>query len=306
MADIREIKDRINSIKDTQKVTDAMYMIASTKLRKARNEYESTKPYFEAVRHEIKRIFRIDYRLKNRYFYPTEGHTPLEPPYGYLVITSDKGLAGPYNMQVIREVEKQVLRRGGGKLYVMGEYGRKYFRQHGVEIEENFRHSTDNVDVERAREIARDLLRDYESGAIKKLYVVYTDLKSSVYQMASFDRLLPFHRADFADDPDEVITASEEFEFFPSIEKVLESMIESYLTGYIYSALIDSYCCEQNSRMNAMDEANKNANEILTDLSRQYNHARQGKITQEITEISAGAQALRRKNAKLAARSHQK
>lgn len=298
MPDIREIRERINSIKDTQKVTDAMYMIASTKLRKARNELDSTRPYFEAISKEIKNILRIDSRLESRFFYPPSGVDELKPPYGYLVITSDKGLAGSYNMQVLKETEKQFRMHGEGKLFVVGEFGRRYFRKRKIPIVEDFDFSPENVDLERAREITRYVMSFYEKGEINKLYLVYTDLRSAVYQMASFDRILPFHRADFhSPEEKEKKQLSSEYTFYPSMNAILVRLVESYVTGFIYSALVDSYCCEQNSRMNAMDEANKNAESILAELSVQYNHVRQGKITQEITEISAGAKALRRKKA---------
>lgn len=297
MADIREIRSHIKGVKDTAKITSAMYMIASSKMRRAKADLDRTRPYFDAVSVEVKRLFRIQEPIDNPYFYPISGEHDLPGAYGYLVITSDKGLAGFYNHGIIKKLEEK-MGEHESRVYMVGDFGRRYCELHGIHIEEGFNESAENPTLRRARTIAERLLEDYLSGKISKIFVIYTDLKNSVYQRAEDFRLLPFHRGDFASGTDEAVITSP-FEFFPSIDKVIDNMIESYLSGYIYSCLVDSFCCEQSARMNAMDEANKNADEILTDLNLQYNHARQGKITQEITEISSGARALKRKKARL-------
>ena len=130
MANTREIKNRIESVQQTRKITNAMYLIASTKLRKARNDLANTRPYFDALRGEIKRVFRTAGDVDSPYFYPPDNNTPLEGTYGCLVITADKGLAGAYNQNVIKEAEKLLAQHPDTKLYVVGEYGRRYFDQH--------------------------------------------------------------------------------------------------------------------------------------------------------------------------------
>ena len=295
MADVREIRSHMKGVRDTAKITNAMYMIASSKMRRAKQELDRTRPYFDSVQKEIKRIFRVQPPENSPYFFAKGGIEDIPGAYGYLVITSDKGLAGFYNHAILKEMT-ELLTGHESRVYMIGEVGKKYCQVQGIEYEEDFDFSSENPTLRQARLMALRLLNDYLSGKITKIYIIYTDLKSNVYQQAIKFRLLPFHQMDFVVDTMEHETVPKSaFEFLPSIEEVLDNMVLSYMSGYIYSALVDSFCCEQSSRMNAMEEANKNADEILSELNLQYNHARQGRITQEITEISSGARALKRK-----------
>ena len=292
MANAKEIKGRIASVRDTQKITNAMYLIASTKLQKAKRDLDQTMPYFSALRGEIKRIFRTVEEVDSQYFYPPTGEQDFPGAYGYLVITADKGLAGAYNQNAIREAQRMMEQHGDYKLFVVGEYGRQYFTARNIPIEKSFLYTAQNPTIQRAREICYLLLDLYQRRELVKIFVIYTDF-GGLEASAKSVRLLPFHRAQFS-------SASREkavklpFEFSPSVDTVLDCIIPSYVTGFIYSALVDSFCSEQNARMTAMDSANKNAQDLLDDLSMQYNHMRQGAITQEITEISAGALGQRR------------
>ena len=288
MATLKEIRNHIESIRETQKITNAMYLIASAKLRRAKSELDQTKPYFAALRSEIKRIFRTDEKVNSRYFYPLDIEPKLNGTYAYLVITADKGLAGAYNQNVIEETARMLKEHGDAKLFVVGEYGRQYFLSHNIPIEQSFHYTAQNPIFERAREIGSVLLDFFDRGEIQKLFVVYTDFENGLSIKAKVTRLLPFHRADFAYHEGEK-AVSVPFEFQPSIVAVLENMIPSYVAGFIYSALVDSFCCEQNARMTAMDSANRNAEELLDALSREYHQTRQKIITQEITEIASGA-----------------
>lgn len=295
MATTKEIKNRIKSVKDTQKITNAMYLIASTKLRKAKSELDQTRPYFNALQGEIKRIFRISEEIENQYFYPVSGEHELPGSYGYLVITADKGLAGAYNQNVIKEAMNLMKEHDNPKLFVVGEYGRHCFNSHQIPIEKSFLYTAQNPTIQRAREISDILLDLFHRKELAKIYIIYTDMKNAVEEKTCSTRLLPFHRAQFIIPDNHEKKIEKPFEFQPSIEKVLDHIVPSYVTGFIYSALVDSFCSEQNARMNAMDAANRNAQEILDDLSAQYNHIRQTAITQEITEISSGARSMRKK-----------
>lgn len=295
MPTTKEIKNRISSVKDTQKITNAMYLIASTKLRKAKAELDSTRPYFKALQGEIKRIFRIREEIDNKYFYPITGEHNLPGSYGYLVVTADKGLAGAYNQNVIKEAVRLMKEHENPKLFVVGEYGRHYFTSHNIPIEKSFLYTAQNPTIHRAREISSILLDLFNQGELAKIFVIYTDMKGAANAEASCTRLLPFHRAQFLDYDKSEKEIKTPFEFHPSIEKVLDSIIPSYFTGFIYSALIDSFCSEQNARMSAMDSANQNAQKLLDELKVQYNHIRQSAITQEITEVSSGAKSMIKK-----------
>ncbi|WP_322174753.1 ATP synthase F1 subunit gamma [Acutalibacter caecimuris] len=295
MAGTKEIKTHMESVRETRKITNAMYLIASTKLRRARLDLDNTRPYFEALQGEIKRIFRGAWDVESRYFYPPQGSTALEGTYGCLVITADKGLAGAYNQNAIKEAQALLGQHPDTKLFVVGEYGRRFFDTHRIPIEHSFLYTAQNPTMMRAREISARLLEGYERGELQKIYVVYTDMESSVSFQAHCTRLLPFHRKHFTDTAQHEKQVTEPFEFLPNAQAVLDNMIQSYVSGFIYSALIDSFCCEQNARMTAMDSANQNAEKLMGELGLQYNRVRQAGITQEITEISAGAKAQRQK-----------
>lgn len=295
MAATKEIKNRIKSVKDTQKITNAMYLIASTKLRKAKSELDFTRPYFRELQGEIKRIFRTSEGVDNKYFYPVSGEREFPGSYGYLVITADKGLAGAYNQNVIKEAIRLMSEHENPKLFVVGEYGRHYFTSHNIPIEQSFLYTAQNPTISRARVISNLLLDLFNRGELAKIYIIYTDMQSAVNAQACSSRLLPFHRTQFIVPGYYEKEVKKPFEFVPSIERVLDNIVPSYVTGFIYSALIDSFCSEQNARMTAMDSANQNAQKLLDELTVQYNHIRQSAITQEITEVSSGAKSMRKK-----------
>jgi len=293
MAGTREIKDRIIGVQDTKKITNAMYLISSTKMRKAKEELDKTRPYFEALRSEMKRVFRSVEAAESRYFYKDGAGRSSEGRWGCLVITADKGLAGSYNHNALRAAEALMERHPDTRLFVVGEFGRQYFRRKNIPMEENFGFSAQSPSLQRARAIATHLLEEYDRDDIKRIYIIYTDMKNALSSQTRTSRLLPLHKDHFfAPDFEEAV--EDPFEFLPSPEAVLDIVVPSYLSGYIYSAMVDSFCCEQSERMRAMDSANENAEKLLDELSLQYNRLRQGAITREITEISAGARAQKR------------
>ncbi len=300
MANVREIKNRIKGVRDTQKITNAMYLIASTKMQKARAALEQAQPYFEAAKAEVKRMFHTSEGANSIYFFPTEKEEELNGTYGCLVITADKGLAGAYNQSVIKEAQRLLSAHPDTKLFVVGEYGRQFFTKHQIPIEQSFLYTAQNPTIHRAREIADVLLEQYEAGELKKIFIVYTDMKNRLSQEVRTSRLLPLHRTYFAETDENDRPLTQQFEFVPSVELVLGSIMRGLVAGYLYGALVDSFCCEQNARMTAMDAANRNAEKLLADLTVQYNRLRQAAITQEITEVSAGAKAQKRAHAKAA------
>ena len=297
MASTKEIKNRIKSVGDTQKITNAMYLISSTKMRRARREAEETKPYFDLLRREIRRMFAVGKDLSSRYY---DADVDEELPggrYGILVITADKGLAGAYNQNVIKETLALMEKSDEYRLYIVGDYGWRYFNSHGANVASGFTHSMNKPSLAMARDITMELLDDFDSGDFDRLYVCYTEYGGGMTAGAAMhDRLLPFDRDDFVPEGEETdADASTVFEYEPDVETVLERSVQSYLVGYVYSALVNSYSSEHNARMMAMDSANDNANELLDSLILQYNHLRQNAITQEITEISSGARSLKSK-----------
>jgi len=309
---MKEIKGHISSIRDTQKITNAMYLISSNKMRKIKKELDKTEPYFEEVALSIRRIFKTVKNVESDYFYPDKDSYEIEGTYAYLVITADKGLAGAYNQNVIKEASRFMTKNHDKLLFVVGEYGRKYFNSRNIPIEKTFLYTAQNPTLARAREISNILLDLYDSKKISKIYIIFTDYKSGAESNVKVMRLLPFNRADFKMSKAEMeeehnsrrgfVWPKGDIEFYPNAGEALDNMISSYVTGIIYGALVDSFCSEQNARMDAMDSANRNAEELIEKLTIQYNHTRQAAITQEITEVSAGARAKKKKQEKAQSR----
>ncbi len=290
MSEISEVKNRIKAVSETQKITNALYLISSAKVKKAREELEKTAPYFWGIRKEIKSIFKTVDHIESKYFYPENDHLK-NAVYGYLVITADKGMAGAYNHNVIRRAENELNKHENSKLFVVGDLGREYLASKGYNVDKNFTYQALKPTLGVARKIAGILLDGFINGDFSKLFVLYTDMADGGIVIKS-TRILPFHTAEFIAEKDKV---KEEFEFVPSCEVVLDNLVPSYVCGYVYSSLVDSYCVEQNARLAAMKAASDNAGEILTQLTRDYNHARQSEITTEISEISSGAKFIRSK-----------
>lgn len=289
-----ELRERINSVSETQKITGAMYLIASSELRRAKAAYDRTAPYFELLRKDIKRIFRCLGDVDSRYMYPSDGSHLTDGRYGILLITADKGLAGGYNMNAIKACEQAISEHPDSKIFVVGSYGRKYFTAKGIPFVKDFEYSAQSPTLHRARKIAGILLSEFANKEIDKIFVIYSHYKNDAVIDVVNDRILPFHRGQFLDGDYE---APESFKFFPSEKEVLESVAPSYVAGYLYSALTDSFLSEQRSRMSAMETADRSARDMLAELDFEVNRLRQSEITREITEISAAARYQKMKKA---------
>ncbi len=313
MATTKEIKNRIKSVRDTQKITNAMYLISSTKMTKAKRELDNTRPYFEMLKKQIVSMIQMRETAENMYFtdepddVPAPEEVDLTLPedkrdaVAFLVITADKGLAGAYNQNVIKEAMRLIKASPRYRLFVVGEYGRRYFEARGMNIDQSFLYTAQNPTLERAREITRVITGLYSKGDISKVFIVYTDFRNGLMggDVVS-EELLPFDREDFRLDPEEDSEIKNSYtEYMPNVTAVLNNVVPSYVAGYIYSALVDSFCSEQSARMSAMDAANQNAEELLERLNLEYNHLRQGAITQEITEVSAGSRGQKKSKKKL-------
>ena len=298
MASTSEIRRRIGSVRQTQKITHAMYLISQAKLRKAKQELDNTRPYFQALQTEIGRVFNADSSIESRYLTPADPNAkPLPGVPACLLITADKGLAGAYNQNVIRQGQQLMTEHPGTALYVVGEYGRRWFAQRGIPVEKSFLYTAQNPTLDRARHIAELLLDRFDAGEINSVWVIYTDMKNGLEATVHQAQVMPLHRERFHAAA-AAAAGDAVYEFVPSAKAVLDNAARSCLTGYIYSALVDSFCSEQSARMTAMNAADQNAEELLKDLSVQFNRARQAAITQEITEVSAGERAQRSKKEK--------
>ena len=261
-------------------------------MRRAKARLEETKPYFDALREEAKHILSAVKPGDSRYFDPA-GEEDASPP-GVLVITADRGLAGAYNHNVVQETLRARTEYQDMRLFVVGEYGRHYFSSQKIPFENDFSFTAQDPTLQRARHISDVLLEEFLSGKISRIFVIYTAFKNSLESCVRTERLLPFSREDFSSPG----SAQEVPECFPSAEEVLQSLVPAFVCGYVYSALVSSFCCEMDARMNAMDLANRNAQDLLEELRIQYNHIRQNAITREITEVSSGAKSMKKNRKK--------
>ena len=294
MANLREIRGRINSVKNTMKITNAMYLLASSKMKKARRSADATAPFFQAVRDTMTEIANGAGGLSEScgYFRRSE---EADRRRLFLIITSDKGLAGSYNHNITRLAEEKIALPGADSLMFIGYSGRNYFMRQQKErpdltMEDEYTAPAVEPVMWRAVDYASHIAKRFQDQETDEVWLVYTRMVNALSSRAECLRLLPLEPADFRG----AGGASGGMVYLPSPEAVFAKSVPNYLTGVLYGAMVESYAAEQNARMQAMDSATGNARQMLQDLSLLYNRVRQAAITQEITEVVGGSQARER------------
>jgi F-type H+-transporting ATPase subunit gamma len=295
MANTREIKERISSIKDTMKITNAMYMISSNKLRKAKAALENTEPYFYTMQSAVAYILKHFPEIKHPYFDIRKNIQLDKRKSGFLIVTADKGLAGAYNHNIIKLATEMIdSNKGESSIYVIGQVGMRYFEKRGYEIDEHFMYTAQNPSLNRARNISEILMEKFRNGELDEIYMLYTRMNHNNAE-PEIRRLLPLNPKDYTRRTTNIDIHLDDIPMLPSPEAMVTSLVPSCVAGMIYGALIESYCSEQSMRVMAMQNATDSAKDMLHDLSIEYNRMRQAAITQEITEITAGARAQKNK-----------
>jgi F-type H+-transporting ATPase subunit gamma len=297
MANMHEIRERIKSIHDIMKITNAMYLISSSKLKKAKKDLAATEPYFDKLVYAMRSILsRMPEKADKLVFFDKRTHlSESKRKKAVLIITADKGMCGSYNHNVIRAAEELMKGAEMSRLSVMGQVGRMYFQRKAhegtLQVEPDFLYTTQNPTLYRARSIAESLMASFESGAVDDVYVVYTRMRGGVDYEPCVQQLLPIDISHFVTEESD-LTKHHEAVFYPTVEAVMQHLIPNFMKGLIYGAMVESFCSEQQARMSAMDSATTSAKDMLHDLSLQYNRARQAAITQEISEVCSGSSAL--------------
>lgn len=300
MANMREIRERISSIQQILKITNAMYLMSSSKLKKARSALEATEPYFYKLQETIESVLEHTPHTAQMYFDRRTDIPDDKRKKGYIVITADKGLCGSYNHNILRYADQKLDEAAdidNCYLFVMGQVGRMYFQRRmksgkQAYVDGEFLYTTQNPTLYRAREIAELVLEKFEKHELDEVYLLYTDMVNSNLQEPRTLQLLPFSRRHLGKAADGTLKKLPKASFVPSPEKVMDYLIPQYAKGIIYGAMVEAFCCEQQSRMTAMDAATNSAKDMIKELSLLYNRARQAAITQEITEVVSGANSL--------------
>lgn len=278
-AGLLDIKRRIKSVESTKKITNAMGLVATSKLRKARKELLVNQKFIDSLEPIVKNLAATisDYG-DNYYFTGNNSEDKL-----YIVMTSESGLCGGFNGGVVSYLEKLIgNERNNSKIIVVGKRGIGYIKRSGLETVEEYVDISDLPTVKESKVIFERALKMYTNKEVSEVNVVYCDFISPVKQKPKCVKILPI---------DKLQGESGQFIIEPSEQRVLNDCLNIYLKGKIRSILLSSKCSEQSSRMTAMDGATKNANDLLDSLNLKFNRVRQYMITQEISEIVGGAQA---------------
>lgn len=295
MANAKEIKERIASIEETRKITNAMYLISSSKMKQAKEKLAKTEPFFFAIQEEISRILCYWPEIENKFFDQRENISHDNKKIGIIAITSDKGLAGAYNHNIVKDVENLIAQGGIDRLFFIGEAGRFHFyRSHKDELDMDFRYTAQDPTLHRSRLITNEMIDLFLAGELDEIHLIYTKVKNAVSSETDHIKLLPLQKGSFNQYCD-VHFAKGSVNFYPSPGAVMDSIVPNYINGIIYGALVESYCSENSSRMMAMQNATDSATDMLSELNMTYNRVRQSNITQELTEVVAGANAQQRK-----------
>ncbi len=290
MVAIKEVRNHIKSVQETLKITNAMYLIASAGLRKAKKQLDDTLPYFNKISSTISDILYYSPEINHLYFDLRPEKGPEERQIGYIVMTGDKGLCGAYNHNVLKLAEEHLANVTNPTLFIVGQAGRVWFAHRNIRVDGEFMYTAQNPTVARAREICDACLPLFQNGSLDEIFLIYTRMVNAMTMEPVAVKLLPLERNLFPRDQAPVQRLSETVKYVPSEKAVMDRLVPSYLSGMIFGALVESFCSEQNARMTAMNASSKNARKMLKNLNLTYNRVRQAAITQEITEVVGGSQ----------------
>ena len=297
MQNMRDIQRRIGSVKNTQKITRAMKMVAAAKLKNAQDRAEDARPFFNKTVEVLRGVFTRTKETAHPLLAEREGGRHL-----VIVITGDRGLCGAYNHKVIDAAEEIVEAEEEVSLMVLGRKARDYFRRRETDIMAEYVQLEDYPGYGFANNIADEIIHHFQAEDVNKVSMIYTHFNSAISQSVKTMQLLPVEK--FAEEAEKTDVDAEtpgedsaknyvDYIFEPSPAEVFDNILPQYLINVIYSALLEAKASEFGARMTAMDSATDNANEMIDKLTLKYNRARQAEITKEITEIVGGAEALK-------------
>jgi F-type H+-transporting ATPase subunit gamma len=294
MANLRDIRNRIESVKNTKQITKAMKMVAAAKLRRAQDRIIETRPYASKMQQIVGRLVKS----------ASDEHVLLRKPDStkkvlFVIISSDRGLCGGFNSNLFKVVEKKIedeysqfKKDGTLSLICLGRKSVTHFGSRNYEIKAEYPNFFDDIQFAKANGIMGDLISEFISGEFDEIHLAYNEFKTVIAQNRVVEPLLPINPDSLISEEDVGSEENKEYIFEPGIDEILEKLLPSHLNLQLWKAILESNAAEQGARMTAMDSATENANELQQDLELEYNRARQTAITTEISEIISGAQAL--------------
>ncbi|PKM58712.1 MAG: ATP synthase F1 subunit gamma [Firmicutes bacterium HGW-Firmicutes-4] len=292
---VQDIKRRIKSVNSTKQITHAMELVASAKLRKSRELAEGRRPYFEAMIESMGRIVEKSGSTRNIFMNQRE-----VKKVAYIVITGDKGLAGGYNVNVAKLVEDHVANKEDAVIYAVGSRGRDHFRNRDYNIQGEYLGISERPNFFNAREVTAVVMEGFKNGEYDEVYIAYTKFISTISQHAHLMKLLPLSVEDLKPVKKAEVVENEGKSkdltvmlYEPEPEELLTYLIPNFVSSTVYGSMIESAASEQGARRTAMESATTNANEMIDALTLKFNRVRQAAITQEISEIVSGAEALK-------------
>lgn len=284
MASMRDIKRRKGSIQSTQQITKAMKLVSTVKLQRSKQHAVNSKDYFSYMYRTVQSMLAKAGTINHPFVNPSQSEKKA-----IVMITGNRGLAGGYNSNIVKLITKGEFKKEDLIIYTVGRKGREAMGRYGYELAEDYSEMIDAPEYVDAMRLSAVLLNAFTAGEIGEIYLAYTRFKNTVVHEPILMKLLPVEPGmEQADEEDDSIPMN----FEPHEEEALEMIIPKYITSLIYGGMVEAVASENGARMQAMDSATSNAEEMIGKLTLQYNRARQGSITQELTEIIAGAQAI--------------
>ena len=284
MASMRDIKRRRDSIESTGQITKAMKLVSTVKLQKVKSRAEKTKPYSDLMYETVSNILAKSGNINHKFLKPGKSNKKA-----IIAITSNRGLAGGYNSNITKLIINSTIPKDDVYIYAIGSKGREVLERKGYDIRADYSDVINEPLYTDAKQICDKLIDDYVKGEIGEIYLAYTSFKNTVVHVPKLIKLLPVDAEAVKEDSD---ADSTPMNYEPNDEEALNLIIPKYVCSLVYGALIEAVASENGARMQAMDNATSNAEEMIEDLSLKFNRARQASITQELTEIIAGANAI--------------
>ena len=289
MASMRDIKRRRTSIQSTQQITKAMKLVSTAKLQKARSRAEDSKAYFNCMYQTMTSLLAKAGNLDHPYVKSNGCEKKA-----IVVVTSNRGLAGGYNSNIVRLITGSDFKKEDVRIYAVGGKGLELLKHRGYEVVADYSEIIEEPVYDDAKVVATRLLDDFAKGEIGEIYLAYTFFKNTVSHIPTLMKVLPVEAQEEEEGEEEANAVDKitPMNFEPEEEEAVRLLVPKYISSILYGAFIEAVASENGARMQAMDSATSNAEEMINDLELKYNRARQGAITQELTEIIAGAEAI--------------